>query len=82
MVYNTICRKPSYIGVPQYYKDVKLPYIYISSSDEYAEYVGYFVDDFPYTREEIREIADLEYGELIKKAAKHSLEDAVRRSVK
>ena len=82
MVYNTICRKPSYIGVSQYYKDVKLPYIYITSSDEYAEYVGYFVDDFPYTREEIREIADLEYAELIKKAAKHSLEDAVRRSAK
>ncbi len=80
MVYNTITRAPSYVGVPQYYKDVKLPYIFITSSDEYDDYYRHFVDEFPYTQEEMIEIAEMDYKDLIKKASKHSLDDTVKRA--
>ncbi len=59
--------------------EILFPYLYVSSSEDYANYVTYFVDDDPYTDEEIVEMASYSFDDLNTAATSLSIEDVVSR---
>lgn len=74
MVYNAI--KGNYSGFEGKFEDVPFPYLYVSSADDYKAYEQYFVDQFPYTDEELVEMSELDLEGLKEAASKISIEDA------
>ncbi len=78
MVYNAITG--SYTDFEGTFNDVEFPYLYVSSPEDYAEYEKYFVDQTPYTDDEIRAMADMSLEELAETAGKLSIEDAAARA--
>ncbi len=80
MVYNAIRGK--YTGFEGTYNEILFPYLYVASVDDYAGYEEYFVDQLPYTEDELKEMADLDMDALAAKAAALSIEDAKARSGK
>ena len=62
--------------------EILFPYLYVSSPEDYADYEKYFVDQLPYTDEELVEMSKLDMEGLKKKAASLSIEDAASRSGK
>ena len=79
-VYNAI--KGNYTGIEGTFEDIPFPYLYVSSPEDYADYEKYFVDQLPYTSEELVEMAGLDMAGLKEKAASLSIEDAAARSGK
>ena len=79
-VYNAI--KGNYSDFGGKFEDIKFPYLYVSSPDDYADYEKYFVDQLPYTAEELVEMSKLDMEGLKAKAAALSIEDAAARSGK
>ncbi|MBR0399760.1 MAG: substrate-binding domain-containing protein, partial [Mogibacterium sp.] len=79
-VYNAV--KGNYTGIEGKFEDIPFPYLYVSSPEDYADYEKYFVDQLPYTDEELVEMADLDMAGLKEKAASLSIEDAAERSGK
>lgn len=77
MVYNAI--KGNYTDFAGTFNDVNFPYLYVSSADDYAAYEEYFVDQLPYTDDEIVEMSNLSLEDLEAKAASLSIEDAAAR---
>lgn len=59
--------------------EIKFPYIYVSSSEDYANYKKYFVDDDPYTDEEIKEMAGYSFEDLNTAATNLSIDDVISR---
>ena len=53
-----------------------------SSADDYKAYEQYFVDQLPYTDEELVEMSELDLEGLKEAAAKISIEDAAARAGK
>lgn len=80
MVYNAI--KGNYTGFEGKFNEIKFPYLYVSSEDDYKSYETYFVDQLPYTDDELVEMSKLSFDDLAKKAAELSIEDAAARSGK
>ncbi|MCR4923861.1 MAG: sugar ABC transporter substrate-binding protein [Lachnospiraceae bacterium] len=80
MVYNAI--RGNYSGFEGKFEDVPFPYLYVASPDDYKDYEKYFVDQLPYTQDELKEMADLSMEDLKAKAAALSIEDAAARSAK
>ena len=80
MVYNAI--KGNYTGIEGNFEDVPFPYLYVSSPDDYKAYEQYFVDQLPYTDEELVEMSELDLEGLKEAAAKISIEDAAARAGK
>ena len=80
MVYNAI--KGNYSGFAGKFEDVNFPYLYVSSPDDYKSYEKYFVDQLPYTDDELVEMAGLSMEDLKAKAASLSIEDAAARAGK
>ena len=80
MVYNAI--KGNYTGFEGNFEDVPFPYLYVSSADDYKAYEQYFVDQLPFTDDELVEMADLDMAGLKEAAAKISIEDAAARAGK
>ncbi len=78
MVYNAI--KGNYTGFEGKFEDVPFPYLYVSSADDYKSYEKYFVDQLPYTDEELVEMSNLDLAGLKEAAAKVSIEDAAARA--
>lgn len=78
MVYNAI--KGNYTGFAGNFEDVPFPYLYVSSADDYAEYEKYFVDQLPYTDEELVAMSNETLDELKQTAASISIEDAKERA--
>lgn len=78
MVYNAI--RGNYTDFAGTFNDVEFPYLYVSSSEDYANYEKYFVDQLPYTDEEIVEMSDMSLEDLEKKASEVSIEDAAARA--
>lgn len=82
MVYNTIKGKyqtstdPS---SPDSFREIKFPYIYVSSSEDYATYKKYFLDNPPYNDTELKAMANDSFDELSKQAAALSLKDVQTR---
>ena len=59
--------------------EILFPYLYVSSSEDYANYEQYFVEDDPYTDEEIVEMAGYTFDELNTAATSLSIEDVISR---
>ena len=78
MVYNAI--KGNYSDFGGTFNDVNFPYLFVSSPEDYEAYEKYFVDQLPYTDEELVEMSNLSLDELAEKAASLSIEDAAARS--
>ena len=78
MVYNAI--KGNYSDFGGTFNDVNFPYLFVSSPEDYEAYEKYFVDQLPYTDEELVEMSNLSLDELAEKAASLSIEDAEARS--
>ena len=79
-VYNAI--KGNYTGIAGTFQDIPFPYLYVASPEDYASYEKYFVDQLPYTDDELKEMATLDIEALKEKAASLSIEDAAARSGK
>ena len=71
-VYNAI--KGNYTGLSGKFEDIKFPYLYVSSPEDYADYEKYFVDQLPYTDEELVEMSKLDMEGLKNKAASLSID--------
>lgn len=78
MVYNAI--KGNYTDIEGNFVDVEFPYLYVSSPEDYAQYEKYFVDQLPYTDEEMVEISEMSLDDMISKAQSLSIEDAATRA--
>lgn len=78
MVYNAI--KGNYTGFEGQFNEILFPYLYVSSYDDYAGYEEYFVNQLPYTKDELAAMADMDFDTLSATAAKLSIEDAAARS--
>ncbi|MBQ7724364.1 MAG: hypothetical protein IJT63_02035, partial [Lachnospiraceae bacterium] len=61
------------------FEDVKFPYLYVSSKEDYDAYAKYFVDELPYTEDELKEMSELSLTDLEAKAGSLSLEDVQSR---
>ena len=79
-VYNAV--KGNYKDFGGKFEDIKFPYLYVASPDDYSGYEQYFVDQLPYTSEELVEMSQLDMEGLKAKAAALSIEDAKARSGK
>lgn len=77
-VYNAI--QGNYSGFGGKFEDIKFPYLYVASPDDYKDYEKYFVDQLPYTSDELVEMSKLDMEGLKAKAAALSIEDAAARS--
>ncbi|MEE8886812.1 MAG: sugar ABC transporter substrate-binding protein [Eubacteriales bacterium] len=78
MVYNAI--KGNYTDFAGTFNEIEFPYLYVSSADDYAQYEKYFVDQLPYTDEEIVEMSNMSFEDLAQKASELSIEDAAERA--
>ena len=77
LVYNAI--KGNYKVPANSFYDVNFPYLYVASSEDYAAYAKYFVDELPYNEQELKDMAKLSEPELEKATAKLSIEDVKSR---
>jgi len=80
MVYNAITGK--YEGFEGNFNEILFPYLFVASPEDYAGYEEYFVDQLPYTTEELTAMADMDLATLAETAGKLSIEDAAARSGK
>lgn len=78
MVYNAI--KGNYTDFAGKFENVEFPYLYVSSPDDYAAYETYFVDQLPYTADELVDISNQSLEELKTTAQSLSIEDAASRA--
>jgi ribose transport system substrate-binding protein len=81
MVYNAIQGK--YEVKTDGFYDMVFPYMYVASSEDYANYAKYFTGtELPYYPDEIKALAELSYDDLAAACAKLSVEDVVARHAK
>ena len=78
MVYNAI--KGNYTDFGGTFNEVLFPYLYVASAEDYQDYEAFFVDQLPYTSEELAAMADESLEELAATAANLSIEDAAARA--
>ncbi len=78
MVYNAI--KGNYTGFEGNFNEIQFPYLFVASSEDYADYEKYFVDQLPYTDEELVEMSNQSLTDLAATAGKLSIEDAASRA--
>ncbi|MCI1666139.1 MAG: substrate-binding domain-containing protein [Atopobiaceae bacterium] len=78
MVYNA-CRGKYEVKDGDFGYEIKFPYIYISSSDDYADYKKYFVDESPYTDDEMKTLSDDDFDALNTAATALSIDDVKKR---
>jgi ribose transport system substrate-binding protein len=78
MVYNAI--KGNYTDFAGNFVNVEFPYLYVSSSEDYKAYEEYFVDQLPYTADELVDISNESLDDLIATAQSLSIEDAASRA--
>ena len=80
MVYNAIKGSESYLPKQgDFGKEIKFPYVFVSSVEEYEDYEKYFVEDDPYTDDEIKGLAEKAFDELNTAATSLSIEDVKTR---
>ncbi|WP_321970905.1 sugar ABC transporter substrate-binding protein [Paratractidigestivibacter sp.] len=63
-------------------KEIKFPYVFVSSVAEYEDYEKYFVDDAPYTDDEMKDLASKDFDALNTAATSLSIEDVKTRHAK
>ena len=80
MVYNACKGVESYMpAAGDFGKEIKFPYVFVSSVKEYEDYEKYFVDDAPYTDDEMKELAEKDFDALNTAATSLSIEDVKAR---
>ena len=80
MVYNACKGTESYMpAAGDFGKEIKFPYVFVSSVKEYEDYEKYFVDDAPYTDDEMKELAEKDFDALNTAATSLSIEDVKTR---
>lgn len=80
MVYNACKGSEGYVPTAgDFGKEIKFPYVFVSSVAEYKDYEKYFVDDAPYTDDEIKELAGKSFDDLNTAATSLSIEDVKKR---
>lgn len=82
MVYNTVKGKyktSSDPSSPDSFREIKFPYLYVSSSEDYTNYKKYFLDSSPYSDKEIKDMANDSFDQLSKQASTLSLKDVQTR---
>ncbi len=77
LVYNAV--KGNYQVKTDSFEEVKFPYLFVASKEDYDAYAKYFVDELPYTQDELKEMSELSLSDLSAKAASLSLEDVQKR---
>ena len=78
MVYNAIQGK--YVKeAGTFGNEIMFPYVYVSSPDDYSDFEKYFVNDDPYTNEELVEMAGYSFEDLKASAAALSIADVISR---
>lgn len=78
MVYNAV--KGNYVKpAGSFGYEIQFPYIYVSSSDDYANYKKYFLDSSPYTSDEIVKLAGDDFDKLNEAATSLSIKDVIAR---
>lgn len=77
MVYNAI--KGNYKVSTDSFAEVKFPYLYVTSSEDYAAYAKYFVNALPYTDDEIKAMAAMSLADMTAAAGKLSIQDVQAR---
>ncbi len=77
LVYNAI--KGNYATSTSSFYNINFPYLYVASSEDYAAYAKYFVDELPYNASELKAMAALDEKGLEAAAAKLSIEDVQSR---
>lgn len=83
MVYNAIKGNEDYKPKQgDFGHEIKFPYIFVSSVAEYEDYEKYFVDDQPYSDDEIKDLAKKDFDDLNKAATSLSIEDVKKRHKK
>lgn len=80
MVYNACKGKEGFVpSAGDFGKEIKFPYVFVSSVAEYEDYEKYFVQDAPYTDDEIKGLAEKSFDELNTAATSLSIEDVKTR---
>lgn len=78
MVYNAV--KGNYEVSTDGFYDMVFPYMFVASSEDYANYAQYFTgSELPYYSDEIAALAELSYDDLAAACAALSVEDVVAR---
>ena len=77
MTYNAI--KGNYTKPDGSFLEIQFPYLYVSSSEDYANYAKYFVDELPYTKDELTAMGQQSFDDLSKTAAALSIKDVQTR---
>lgn len=77
MTYNAVTGK--YQTSADSFYEILFPYLYVASSDDYTAYAKYFVDELPYTSDELAAMAEQSFDDLSKTAAALSIEDVQTR---
>ena len=80
MVYNAIKGTNGFTDFSGKFDEIEFPYLYVSSPDDYAEYQKYFVDQLPYTDDEMVALSNENFDALKKSAESLSIEDAAQRA--
>ena len=80
MVYNACKGTEGYVPTQgDFGKEIKFPYVFVSSVAEYEDYEKYFVEDAPYTDDEIKELSTKSFDDLNTAATSLSIEDVKTR---
>jgi ribose transport system substrate-binding protein len=80
LTYNAIKGNETYLKpAGEFGKNLLFPYLYVASSDDYANYDKYFVQDTPYTDEELVAMAEMDYADLEAACSALSIEDVMAR---
>lgn len=78
MVYNAI--KGNYeVKEGEYGYEIKFPYVFVSSVEEYEDYEKYFVTEAPYNDDELKALAEKSFEDLNAAAEALSIEDVKTR---
>lgn len=77
MVYNAI--KGNYKVSTDSFNEIQFPYLYVTSSEDYAAYSKYFVDSLPYNEDELKAMANDSFDQLSAAAAALSIQDVQAR---
>ena len=80
LTYNAIKGNESYLKpAGEFGKNLLFPYLYVASPDDYANYDKYFVQDTPYTDEELTAMGEMDYADLEAACSALSIEDVMAR---
>ena len=77
MTYNAV--KGNYTKPEGSFYEIQFPYLYVSSSEDYAAYAKYFVDDLPYNSDELLAMSTQSFDDLSTTAAALSIKDVQTR---